>query len=376
MTYCDECDKKINGMPFHCRRCAHEYCSKHRLPENHDCSGLKTTKEKAKDWRKAVKYGIKIEKQGHNQLYYQQPKTMPKIPLWVIGIIVLLFISIYFYQNNPIDNIANSEEITEIKQILQEEPNIYTGEESKTFSYVLKGERNTLDFTTYKGLNDYLSGLSRTYTCYGSCPSDTELELRFLENEYQEPELNKLVDIIKVQADNKDDQARVAISFVQTIWYEDEEFRDGELRNKYPYEVVYSKAGVCGEKSRLLAYLLKELGYGVVLFEYTIENHMSVGIKCPMQYSYLDTGYCFVESTTPSIITYDQGDYLDVGKLISTPKIIEVSEGISFDSVQEEHMDASKFAALNRVAEQNAGLLSERRYNDWIKLSDKYGIDT
>jgi len=37
--------------------------------------------------------------------------------------------------------------------------------------------------------------------------------------------------------------------------------------------VLYEDKGVCGEKSLLLAYLLRELGYGVVLFEFKPENH-------------------------------------------------------------------------------------------------------
>jgi len=30
-------------LPFTCRRCGREFCSDHRLPENHDCSGLPGT---------------------------------------------------------------------------------------------------------------------------------------------------------------------------------------------------------------------------------------------------------------------------------------------------------------------------------------------
>lgn len=36
--------KKINHkvieIPFTCRRCGGHFCSKHRLPENHECLGL------------------------------------------------------------------------------------------------------------------------------------------------------------------------------------------------------------------------------------------------------------------------------------------------------------------------------------------------
>lgn len=41
MTHCDYCDIKIDGLPFHCRRCGGDFCPKHRLPEEHNCPGLK-----------------------------------------------------------------------------------------------------------------------------------------------------------------------------------------------------------------------------------------------------------------------------------------------------------------------------------------------
>ena len=33
--------KDAIAMPFKCRRCGGFFCAKHRLPENHDCVGLK-----------------------------------------------------------------------------------------------------------------------------------------------------------------------------------------------------------------------------------------------------------------------------------------------------------------------------------------------
>ena len=41
MATCDYCGKKIDGLPFHCRRCNGYFCPKHRLPENHNCQKLK-----------------------------------------------------------------------------------------------------------------------------------------------------------------------------------------------------------------------------------------------------------------------------------------------------------------------------------------------
>lgn len=40
MKKCDYCGKNVS-MPYTCKRCNGDFCSKHRLPENHDCPGLK-----------------------------------------------------------------------------------------------------------------------------------------------------------------------------------------------------------------------------------------------------------------------------------------------------------------------------------------------
>ncbi len=39
MKTCDYCGENVS-MPYECKRCSGEYCSEHRLPENHDCPGL------------------------------------------------------------------------------------------------------------------------------------------------------------------------------------------------------------------------------------------------------------------------------------------------------------------------------------------------
>jgi len=39
MAKCEVCGRDVD-LPYSCRRCGGEYCSEHRLPENHSCSGL------------------------------------------------------------------------------------------------------------------------------------------------------------------------------------------------------------------------------------------------------------------------------------------------------------------------------------------------
>lgn len=38
MSYCEFCGEKAGALPFKCSYCGGNFCGKHRLPENHDCS--------------------------------------------------------------------------------------------------------------------------------------------------------------------------------------------------------------------------------------------------------------------------------------------------------------------------------------------------
>ncbi|MFX1281514.1 MAG: AN1-type zinc finger domain-containing protein [Promethearchaeota archaeon] len=37
MTNCYFCDKRITTIPYRCKSCGMIFCSKHRIPENHEC---------------------------------------------------------------------------------------------------------------------------------------------------------------------------------------------------------------------------------------------------------------------------------------------------------------------------------------------------
>lgn len=44
MPACDECGKRTT-MPYECKLCGYQFCSEHRLPENHSCEGLDEYKQ-------------------------------------------------------------------------------------------------------------------------------------------------------------------------------------------------------------------------------------------------------------------------------------------------------------------------------------------
>lgn len=242
-----------------------------------------------------------------------------------------------------------------------------------TMSFMYDGSEHNVDYIVYKGLNDYLASLPRTISYYDDPPTTKDFIMRDLDQNHQKIVLMPLVNFITNFTEDKDDQARIAVSMVQNIPYDNFGLESGSLNSKYPYEVVYTQTDVCGGKSVLLAFMLRELGFSVVIFEYEQDSHRSVGIKCPYEYSHNETGYCFVETTAPSIITDSDKEYVGVGKLTTYEQIF-ICDGISIDSISEEYYDAIEFNRLNDIADLNGGVLSQSNYDKWVKIVDKYGL--
>lgn len=269
--------------------------------------------------------------------------------------------------------------------------NYETGLSSRSFAYVLRGKSSTLTVNLYSGVYDEISSAERPSTCtrynYDTSPCTSEeirqYYLKYLDEPDQKKYLDNLVKSIESATPNKDDQARIAISLVQQIPYDYNKFyrlssstSAGFEKTRYPYEVLYDGKGVCSEKSALLAYLLRGLGYGVVLFEFQTENHMAVGVKSSDQYAFRNTGYAFVEAAAPSIPTDDQADYVGAGKLISSPNILAISDGASFNSISEEFKDATMFNQLQTLSKSSGGILDQNYYYMWMGLVQKYGLKT
>ena len=248
-----------------------------------------------------------------------------------------------------------------------------TDPKTASYPYVLRGSRASIPVTVYGGLAQYQASQPRTFVCYGGvCPSSSEMQLSFVNEPNEQPYISNLADEIKIITPIQDDQARIAVSLVQNIPYDWAAFNSNSVKGRYPYETLYDNTGVCEEKSVLLASLLRDLGFGTALLRFDVENHMTVGIKCPDQYAYMGTGYCFIEPTAPNIITYSSGDYVGVGKLSSQPVVIPVSDGASFSSVQEEYNDATRYSQIMSMGP----VLDMGTYNDWLTLSNKYGMPT
>lgn len=248
--------------------------------------------------------------------------------------------------------------------------------ENRTLKYFINGRENEIDFTTFEGVYNYVLNTSRVITYEGSeTPFRADFKIQSINNEVQKEMILPLVKEIQNLAPyDKAEQARIAVSLVQNILYNLSEKRDifenmSINHSRYPYEVLYENQGICGEKSQLLALLLKELGYGVSIFYFADENHEAVGIRCPIEKSFYGSGYCFVETSGPSIITDFSMEFANGIKLNSMPEILLISDGISLPDDMYEYKDAK---TLNNIRKKNLmGFLKLWKFNG---IKEKYGL--
>ena len=256
----------------------------------------------------------------------------------------------------------------------------------RSFTYILRGTAGTIDLRVFTKMNDYAECVGSTIqdefhlTCehkFFMTVNRTEIfldekntTLLKLDDPIQKLFLEDLLTAIRSASTDPDDQARVAVSLVQHIPYDlekQQEFLRGEYSsNRLPYEVLYENSGICNEKAKLLAFFLRDLGYGVALLSYPSEKHMAVGIRVPEGYASPGCGeYAYVESTRPAIISQKNLD------LISEPEIIVLSEGRSLDSIGEDYADSGKLERL--IAGKNG--LTRTEYDELKSLSQKYDLE-
>ena len=171
----------------------------------------------------------------------------------------------------------------------------------------------------------------------------------------------------------------IAVSLVQNLeWGFSNEtysfFGQKVNHSRYPYEVLYEEKGICGEKSLLLAMILKELGFGTAIFYNNDENHETVGIKCPLMESWHYSGYCFVETSGSAIITDDKLAYSGGIILDSKPEVIVISDGISLSRWLDFYHDADEIKELRKKMASGKELnpFEEKKFKE---IKNKYGLD-
>jgi hypothetical protein len=183
------------------------------------------------------------------------------------------------------------------------------GSAQKKFAWQYKGQNYSLSLTMYQSVYDYYSSLPKNYSYSGALPSDWENQYygMFLKQNAADDTIQQLAQSLQAlgkQHGLTDDQVvEMTMAFVQTIPYDDAKAKDilADTNNEtmqYPYETLFSDKGVCSDKSLLAYSILKQMGYGVALFAFEQDNHMAIGIQCPVGYSNYNNGYCYGETTS------------------------------------------------------------------------------
>lgn len=246
-----------------------------------------------------------------------------------------------------------------------------------TLNYVLRGKEGQISFVVYKKMADYLSELPR-YVDSSENPTLLDFKLKMINQKEQRELLLPLVVEIEKLTKDKTDQARIAINLIQNIPFGNstKTLKIGNIAveyQRYPYEVLYDVKGICSEKSELMIFLLREIGYGTSSLYYNLENHEAVGIKCPKEKTNVGE-YCFVETTGASIITDDRTEYFGaVRKLLSSPKVTNISEGISLENNLYEYRDAKLLINI-RNDMRTYGTINPLQYLQFKNLKQKYGL--
>lgn len=335
-----------------------------------------------------------------NDNYYNIPDTI-QVP--VVNITNTSLISPVVYQTTIPTTIPT------IKPTVVSTPvsEYHTGPVTKNFSYIFNSKSYTSSIQMYSGVYNKIILQPTPIQCwrypYDATPcNDQELERyysEYINNSIQDEELTQLVDSIRDQSPDRNIQARIAVRLVQNIPYDIEGYNNIKASNGsglfYPYETLYKNQGVCSDKSILLVYLLDKLGFETVIFQFSPENHAAVGIKCDPEYGYKGTGYCFVETTNPSIITDSSAEYTGVGKLKSEPILYHMSSGLSISGIEEEYEDAIRYDNIVNTmnsygniletyenilepyetrAELNGNTLGGQEYADWKVKYDAWKI--
>lgn len=245
--------------------------------------------------------------------------------------------------------------------------NYKTNPITNTYTYVRNGNVGSISITLYP---EYVNELSKKAHNYYYSVEKEIIDPLFTDKgqDYFMEDFTKKLNNL---GGGEDISGKIAISLVQNIPYDYSKLWSKSTDWYYPYETLYHFKGVCSDKSILLAYLLKNLGYDVVLFEFP--GHMAVGVKTSGN-GFRNTGYAFIETTTPTIITYEPDTYINIGQLGKITNTYYISKGGKSMNVDQEMSDATELRRLDEIAASNDNYLSKLEYQKWKDISDKYGL--
>lgn len=151
----------------------------------------------------------------------------------------------------------------------------------------------------------------------------------FIEHPEDQRAIGELLSLLKKEHSprSQDELVELVTAFVQgSVSYDWNTYHNiDQSQIRYPYETLVDGTGVCADKTILLARILNDLGYGLVIFTFEKANHMALGIKVPRGNDNFRSGYAFIESTNYAPIGRIPDNYVGGLKLGNRPTIIRIN---------------------------------------------------
>lgn len=245
-------------------------------------------------------------------------------------------------------------------------PAISKKDQSTTYHKYYYSKYGYITFETYSGLSNEYADMPETYYT----DFTKEVILPRINDDRQDQYLSVLVDSIRDETSDRKEQAMVAIELVQHIPY-DKYKADTAITTmdwSYPYTTLHTERGVCADKSILLVYMLKKLGYDTVLFNF--DQHMAVGIKCSPLYDFEDSGYAYIETTGTTIPTYVPTQFVGGYLIPDEFEVVYVTSGGSSIDFSEEFRDAKRLKELEGMGT----VLPMKEYQEYTKIVEEYDL--
>lgn len=186
---------------------------------------------------------------------------------------------------------------------------VKTTPKTATFNWKYDKQEYAINEVFYKTVYDYYK--TNPLKSFYEDESYGEYYTRLLDNTSapEDDMISKIVNTIAQEAEKNDltidETAELIVSFVQSIPYDDDKYNEiqygtniEESWSRFPYEVLYDNEGICTGKTFLAIALLKKIGYGTAVFDFVQKDHVAPAVKCPVEYSYNNSGYCYAEVTT------------------------------------------------------------------------------
>lgn len=125
-------------------------------------------------------------------------------------------------------------------------------------------------------------------------------------------------------------------------------------------EVLARGRGVCTDKSLLLGSLLVHEGYDTVLWVFSTQRHVALGVASDRA-QYRGSGYAFVETTTPSFVGQAAAEYRAAGPVARPPATVFLGGERSYGAGEQVEVIMAELRRLQAISVHADGYASYAR---------------